>query len=117
MAASAIASQRNTRSVDTQLLRMALNNQRTFLRIVMCSRESVLRRKPVLYGDYPTAAAIRQLTELIVMRGKTTADKAAAVKIDNGWQCASSIQGGDDAKNHAFEFDIFYLYALFLFPG
>ena len=84
MSPGAVASQRNTGSVDAQLPGVAVNNQRASLRIVMSGRESMLRRQPVLHGDNVAAAVICQLAELMVMRGETAADKAATVEIDNG---------------------------------
>ena len=77
----------------------------------------MLRRQPILHGDNATAAVVRQLAELMVMRGETAADKAATVEIDNGRQRASRIEGRDHAKKHALEFDVLYPHAVFLFPG
>jgi hypothetical protein len=58
----------------------------------------MLRRQPVLHGDHPAAAVIRQLAELIVVGGEAAADKTAAVIVDNGWQRPAAFCGETTRK-------------------
>jgi hypothetical protein len=53
----------------------------------------MLRRQPVLHGNHPAAAVIRQLAELIIVGGEAAADKTAAVIVDNGGQRPAAFCG------------------------
>src|SRR5688572_11756736 len=84
MSARTVAHQRYPAARDTKPFSILPDKICRLFCIVMCGGIGVFRRQAILNCNHPATAVKSELTQLIIMRGKSTADKTAAVIIDNG---------------------------------
>jgi hypothetical protein len=96
---------------------VAADNLRSPFRVIVRGRKRLLGRQPVLHGNHPAAAFIRQLAQLFIVGGEAAADKTAAVIVDNGWQRTGSILRRYHAKIDPFQRDVVHLHTRFAFSG
>ncbi len=84
MAAGTVARKDNPRRIPMPFLHIGHDGERGCQCIVMCCRIGVFRGKAGMYREHQCLGAIAQHPHLAVVSVELTADKTAAMKVDQG---------------------------------